>query len=32
MFVLEGCRSRTDLEDRMDWGKKGRVLVLEKLS
>lgn len=30
MFVLEGCRSRPDLEDRMDWGKKGRVLVLEK--
>jgi SAM-dependent methyltransferase len=32
MFVLEGCRSRPDLEMRMDWGKKGRVLVLEKLS
>jgi SAM-dependent methyltransferase len=32
MFVLEGCRSRPDLEDRMDWGKKGRVLVLEKMS
>lgn len=32
MFVLEGCRSRPDLEDRMDWGKKGRVLVLEKRS
>jgi SAM-dependent methyltransferase len=31
MFVLEGCRSRPDLEDRMDWGRKGRVLVLEKL-
>jgi SAM-dependent methyltransferase len=30
MFVLEGCRSRPDLEDRMDWGRKGRVLVLEK--
>ena len=30
MFVLEGCRSRPDLEARMDWGKKGRVLVLEK--
>lgn len=30
LFVLEGCRSRPDLEDRMDWGKKGRVLVLEK--
>ena len=23
MFVLEGCRSRPDLEARMDWGKKG---------
>ena len=32
MFVLEGCRSRPDLEDRMDWGKKGRVLVLEKVT
>jgi 2-polyprenyl-3-methyl-5-hydroxy-6-metoxy-1,4-benzoquinol methylase len=32
MFVLEGCRSRPDLEERMDWGSKGRVLVLEKLS
>jgi hypothetical protein len=32
MFVLEGCRSRPDLEDRMDWGRKGRVLVLEKLA
>ena len=32
MFVLEGCRSRPDLEARMDWGNKGRVLVLEKLS
>jgi SAM-dependent methyltransferase len=31
MFVLEGCRSRPDLERRMDWGNKGRVLVLEKL-
>jgi len=31
MFVLEGCRSRPDLEVRMDWGNKGRVLVLEKL-
>ncbi len=30
MFVLEGCRSRADLEARMDWGRKGRVLVLEK--
>jgi ubiquinone/menaquinone biosynthesis C-methylase UbiE len=32
MFVLEGCRSRPDLEQAMDWGKKGRVLVLEKLA
>ncbi len=31
MFVLEGCRSRPDLEVKMDWGKKNRVLVLEKL-
>ena len=31
MFLLEGCRSRGDLEKRMDWGNKGRVLVLEKL-
>jgi SAM-dependent methyltransferase len=30
MFVLEGCRSRPDLERRMDWAGKGRVLVLEK--
>ncbi len=32
MFLLEGCRSRPDLEARMDWGGKGRVLVLEKLT
>jgi len=32
MFVLEGCRSRPDLEQRMDWGNKGRVLVLEKVA
>lgn len=31
LFVLEGCRSRPELEARMDWGNKGRVLVLEKL-
>jgi len=31
LFVLEGCRSRLDLEARMDWGHKGRVLVLEKV-
>lgn len=31
LFVLEGCRSRPDLESRMDWLKKGRVMVFEKL-
>lgn len=31
LFVLEGCRSRADLEARMDWGNKGRVLVMEKV-
>jgi ubiquinone/menaquinone biosynthesis C-methylase UbiE len=31
MFVMEGCRSRPDLESRMDWGHKGRVLVMEKM-
>ena len=31
LFVLEGCRSRPDLEERMDWLKKGRVMVFEKL-
>ena len=30
LFVLEGFRSRRDLEERMDWGGKGRVLVLER--
>jgi SAM-dependent methyltransferase len=30
LFVLEGCRSRPDLEQRMDWLGKGRVLVMEK--
>jgi SAM-dependent methyltransferase len=30
LFILEGCRSRPDLEERLDWLKKGRVLVLEK--
>jgi SAM-dependent methyltransferase len=30
MFVLEGCRSRPDLEAQMDWLNKGRVLVMEK--
>jgi SAM-dependent methyltransferase len=31
LFVLEGCRSRPDLEAQMDWAGKGRVLVLEKV-
>ncbi len=30
LFVLEGFRCREDLEDRMDWGDKGRVLVYER--
>ena len=30
LFVMEGCRSRPDLEMRMDWLNKGRVLVMEK--
>ncbi len=30
LFVLEGFKSRRDLEQRMDWGRKGRVLVLER--
>lgn len=30
LFVLEGCRSRPDLEARMDWLNRGRVLVMEK--
>jgi len=30
LFVLEGFRSRPDLEERMDWGGKGRVLVYER--
>lgn len=30
LFILEGCRSRPDIEARMDWLNKGRVLVLEK--
>lgn len=32
MFVLQGMRRRRDLEDAMDWLKKGRVLVYEKPS
>lgn len=30
LFVLEGFGSRRDLEQRMDWGRKGRVLVFER--
>ena len=30
MFVMEGCRSRPDLEQQMDWLNKGRVIVMEK--
>jgi SAM-dependent methyltransferase len=30
LFVLEGFGRRSDLEDRMDWGGKGRVLVYER--
>jgi 2-polyprenyl-3-methyl-5-hydroxy-6-metoxy-1,4-benzoquinol methylase len=32
LFVLEGFKSRGDLEERMDWGRKGRVLVYERTS
>lgn len=32
LFVLEGFRSRPDLEAKMDWGDKGRVLVYERSS
>lgn len=31
LFVLEGMRSRSDLEQKMDWLNKGRVMVFEKL-
>jgi hypothetical protein len=31
LFVLEGFRRRTDLEERMDWGDKNRVLVYERV-
>jgi ubiquinone/menaquinone biosynthesis C-methylase UbiE len=31
LFVLESFRSRPDLEERMDWGGKGRVLVYERV-
>src|SRR5688500_15180758 len=30
LFVLEGFRRRADLEARMDWGGKGRVIVAER--
>lgn len=29
LFVLEGCTRRADLEQKLDWMKKGRVLVYE---
>ena len=32
LFVLEGCKRRADLEARMDWQQKGRVLVYEKVA
>ncbi|MFQ5792674.1 MAG: methyltransferase domain-containing protein [Nitrospinota bacterium] len=32
LFLLEGMRPRPDLEARLDWLKKGRVLVFEKVS
>jgi SAM-dependent methyltransferase len=30
LFVLEGFRCRADLEERLDWAGKGRVLVYER--
>lgn len=30
LFVLEGFHRRADLEERLDWGGKGRVLVYER--
>lgn len=30
LFVLEGFRRRGDLEERLDWAHKGRVLVYER--
>jgi len=30
LFVLEGFKRRLDLEEKMDWAKKDRVLVYEK--
>jgi SAM-dependent methyltransferase len=32
LFVLEGYRRRADLENRLDWAGKGRVLVYERTS
>ena len=32
LFVLEGFRRRADLEERMDWAQKERVLVYERAS
>ena len=32
MFVLEGFRRRADLEERMDWAGKDRVLVYERVA
>jgi len=32
LFVLEGFQRRADLEGRMDWANKGRVLVYERMS
>ena len=29
LFVLHGCKSRPDLEEKMDWKHQGRVLVFE---
>lgn len=31
LFVLEGFRRRADLEDKLDWQKKGRCLVYERV-
>jgi len=32
LFVLEGFKRRADLEQKMDWQQKGRVLVYERAS
>jgi hypothetical protein len=32
LFVLQGFRSRPDLEERMDWKNYGRVVVVEKVA